>query len=662
MAAADIERDERVAQLLDEARRAGSTIRDADTLRHACPELADEVLRLRQTEELLQSAVNDWKHAAGDETVSSAAVGRANDTDPETQARGSVTENMPAQLSRYRILRRLGEGGMGAVYAAQDPQLQRTVAIKVPHFGGTTEKQQHSRRRFLREARSGAAVDHPNVCPIYDVGEHEGRPFVVMAFVDGDSLTDRMKKTPEVAATSGVLRSPDVRSAAALVAKIAAGLAAVHAHGIVHRDLKPSNILVRKKDGEPILTDFGLAQISAAADNLTADGMILGTPAYMSPEQADPRLGEVTGRSDLYSLGVILFEMVTGRRPFEGPMMQIMSQLSSSSAPPASQFRADLDPALDAIIARAMARNPADRFADAPAFAAALTAWLDGVASPTVTLVRDPAVETVTLPRHRQRTPYLVAAAAAIVVVGSLAVYWLRKDSQQTTPDGVLPGPAKTAAVVAPPAKLPPVRGAIDVRVWHKNEFDPSTEQLKHEGRKLNDPAALPMAPGDWLRIDVSLNRPAYCYVVWIDTEGRVTPLYPWLDDDWTQRPKTETPQDRLILPDQPGGGLAAAPLGPGPAGMETLLLLTRDDPLPVEFDLAGLIGQFPPQKAPNPRAAAWFENGVLVTKEVDRGPIRLDQARTIDNPVLQTQALLRTKLGDLFSYTRAVSFSNRGD
>jgi serine/threonine protein kinase len=223
---------------------------------------------------------------------------------PETVSARPADLPTTRQVGRYRVEYALGSGGMGAVYAADDPQLQRRIALKVPHFAGSPERQEQARRRFLREARSAAAVQHPNVCPIHDVGEHEGRPFVVLALIDGESLASRLERPP---------RYTD-REAVGLAIKIAAGLGAVHAHGIIHRDLKPGNILLRSKDGEPVLTDFGLAQSLDDQEKLTADGSVVGTPAYMAPEQADPTLGPVTARSDLYSLGVVLFEIRDGDR------------------------------------------------------------------------------------------------------------------------------------------------------------------------------------------------------------------------------------------------------------------------------------------------------------------------------------------------------------
>ncbi len=243
--------------------------------------------------------------------------------------------------------------------------------MKVPQFSGTGEKQTEMRQRFLREARAAAAVDHPFVCKIYDVGEQDGTPFVVMAFIEGPTLADRLTK----------FRRVSDRSAVAVTLRIAEALMAVHAHGIIHRDLKPANILM-PKDSTPILTDFGLAHIHAAPEHLTGEGAILGTPAYMAPEQVLTDLGAVTTRTDLYSLGVVMYQMLTSRLPLEGNAMQIIAMhVAQKLGPPASQLRPGLDPALDAILHRAMAYRPEDRYPDVAAFTLALKDWLKASAA-----------------------------------------------------------------------------------------------------------------------------------------------------------------------------------------------------------------------------------------------------------------------------------------
>src|SRR5262249_6361936 len=192
--------------------------------------------------------------------------------------------------------------------------------------------------RFQREARAAARVLwHPNVCPIFDVGVHEGQPYVVMALVEGESLAQRL-------AARG--RYEDVAEAAALIRQVLDGLAAIHARGIIHRDLKPASILL-ERDGRAVVTDFGLARPEAEAGQLTSEGVILGTPAYMAPEQAAGQSDRIGPWTDLYSLGVVLYQMLTGRLPFTGTVPAMLAQILRDEPPSPREFRPDLDAALE---------------------------------------------------------------------------------------------------------------------------------------------------------------------------------------------------------------------------------------------------------------------------------------------------------------------------
>jgi class 3 adenylate cyclase/predicted ATPase len=281
-------------------------------------------------------------------------------------------EALPERFGRYRVVGRLGAGGMGVVYRAHDDQLRRDVAVKAPHFPGGEAAGDAARLRFLREARAAASVRHPNVCPIYDVGEDAGRPYVVMALVEGESLGDRLRRQG---------RFEDPREAAALAAAVADALTAVHASGVVHRDVKPGNILLDRA-GTPLLSDFGLAHASDG-EHLTDPGTLLGTPAYMAPEQAAGDLGAVGAGSDQYSLAVVLYHLLTGRTPFEGSALSVIHQIATQPVPRLSQYRADLDAALERLLMKALARSPQERHASAADFAAALRAWRGQAAGAT---------------------------------------------------------------------------------------------------------------------------------------------------------------------------------------------------------------------------------------------------------------------------------------
>ena len=254
---------------------------------------------------------------------------------------------------------------MGTVYKAHDPQLNRIVALKLPRFDGPTQGRTLRVQRFQREARAAAGIRHLHVCPIYDVGEHEGQPYVVMAYIEGESLAARLARQG---------RYQDLRQAVDVIRQLLEALEEIHGHGLIHRDLKPSNVLFDEA-GRAILTDFGLARPAEESEGLTSEGVVLGTPAYMAPEQASGQPQSIGPWTDLYSLGVILYQMLTGRLPFEGPALKVMAQIVHESAPLPSSLRPDLDPAMEAIVRKAMVREPQGRYQSARQFSEALARW-----------------------------------------------------------------------------------------------------------------------------------------------------------------------------------------------------------------------------------------------------------------------------------------------
>ncbi len=270
-------------------------------------------------------------------------------------------KTVPEQFGRYRIVRELGRGGMGAVYLAIDGQLGRKVALKIPFFREVDAKE--AVERFYREARAMAMVQHANLCPVYDVGRHEEWHFLTMAFIDGQPLSKVLKETGFFS----------VNQAATLMKTVAIAVQKAHEAGIVHRDLKPANIMLNK-DGDPIIMDFGLARrkMSGEAD-LTQTGAVFGSPAYMAPEQVEANHNEIGPATDVYAMGVILYQMVTGKRPFQGSVMSIFGQIVSKVPEPPSKWRNDLPPELDAICLRALAKSPSQRHASAAIFAEELT-------------------------------------------------------------------------------------------------------------------------------------------------------------------------------------------------------------------------------------------------------------------------------------------------
>jgi len=254
-------------------------------------------------------------------------------------------------ISHYKIEQRIGEGGMGVVYKALDTRLDRPVALKF--LSQEYSREPHALERFRLEARAASALNHPQICTIYDIGEHEGQPFIVMEYLDGQSLKERIPTRP--------LTTEEVIE---ISIQISGALEAAHARGIVHRDIKPANIFLTKS-GQVKILDFGLAKLSkkdTAMDasttigSNTVAGTAVGTVAYMSPEQA--RAEEVDSRSDLFSLGVVLYEMATSQQAFSGPSVAMVydSILNREPTPPA-RFNTSIPNALDQAIQKALEKD-----------------------------------------------------------------------------------------------------------------------------------------------------------------------------------------------------------------------------------------------------------------------------------------------------------------
>ena len=289
---------------------------------------------------------------------------------------------------RYRVDRELGSGGMATVYLAQDLKHQRTVAIKVlrPELAASLGTE-----RFLREIEIAARLDHPHVLPLYDSGESDGLLFYVMPFVEGESLRDRMEREGQL----------PVDEAIRITREVADALSAAHRLGIIHRDIKPENILL--SGGHARVADFGIARAVTAAGGarLTSSGVAIGTPAYMSPEQAAGQ-ENLDARSDLYALGCVLYEMLAGETPHSGPTAQsIMVKRLTEPVPRISALRETVSPSLERVVHRVLAKAPADR----PASAVALIEELDRAAA---------AKEERTPSR---RVVWIAGAAVAIVAV-----------------------------------------------------------------------------------------------------------------------------------------------------------------------------------------------------------------------------------------------------
>jgi len=286
------------------------------------------------------------------------------------QASGQSAAAVPQKLGRFEIQSVLGAGAFGTVYRARDPVLNREVALKVPHVPKVapsatgSDKQDDSAARFLREAQAAAQLTHPNIVPIYDVGLADGQPFIASKYIAGQTL--------DAAIEAGGI---DIKQAAEIVRQLADALAYAHDAGVIHRDIKPANIML-DKNGQPHLMDFGLARLADEREKLTHDGSLLGTPAYMSPEQAGGESTvKVSSQSDQYSLGVVLYELLSGQRPFEGPVEVVIFNVLKVEPPSPRSIKPSIPRDLETVCQKATAKEAAARYGDCREFAKDLQRW-----------------------------------------------------------------------------------------------------------------------------------------------------------------------------------------------------------------------------------------------------------------------------------------------
>ena len=387
-------------------------------------------------------------------------------------------------VSHYEIVDRIGGGGMGVIYRARDLRLDRQVALKF--IAPELRRDSEARRRFQHEARAASALDHPNICTIHDIEEtDDGRSFIVMAAYEGGTLRDRIARGPLPPA-----------EALSLAEQVAAALAAAHAGGIVHRDVKPDNVFVTS-DGVVKLLDFGLSGSTEAG--MSGSGGLGGTAAYLSPEQARGRRGDA--RSDVWALGVVLCELLTGARPFQGVAPAEVVGRILADEPDLGALPQECLPGGEAVIARALAKDPAARFADAGEFLEALRAWREELRRATESA------------RWKRRRTWLVGGAAGVIILAAGIARWI--GATGTAPPGAAP-----LVAAAPGAHVlwvddDPVNNAPFIRDLEARGVTVTTAVSTEEGLRLYDPAV------HWLVLS-DMGRPEGVNQEFIPTAGLV--------------------------------------------------------------------------------------------------------------------------------------------
>jgi hypothetical protein len=516
---------------------------------------------------------------------------------------------LPPCIGKYRVVARLGGGGQGEVFRAVHPDLpERDVVIKWGRRLPAPIQQ-----RLLAEARTLARLEDPGLVRVYDVGEQEGRPFLVLEHVEGRSLHQEVRQP---------LRS--TREAARLAVQLAAILSRVHGEGVLHLDLKPANVLIETA-GRVRLIDFGLAWREEAYGLGAAGCLLGGTVAYMAPEQArgdEKRIGPWT---DVFGLGAVLYELLTGRPPYQNQPGGLTAgeQARQGLVVPPRQINPRVPRALERICLKALAKEPEQRYASAAEMERALRGHL----------------------RRRFLTAAilgvvgLAAAVVLLVVAGAFGLWSL--------PRPATPGPA--AAPLALHLNLSAAKKGNDQRLFALDELN-----------------VLPLRAGDGLRIEARSSRPAYFYALNMDAEGKVWPMYPWRNDDWEDVPEEE-PRDFFSIPAAGKGD--AARLRAGPSGVESVVVLARETRLTAgERDLLRKsLGEWPKEQGAFDPLRGVVNIGVDEFRFGDardreeRGAIALDQPVVLKDPVLRLRRLLQEDVRSLGVASRGVCYNFQG-
>ncbi len=556
------------------------------------------------------------------------------------------------RLGKYEVVAVVGKGAFGTVFKAYDKQLRRMVALKV--LKRSVAENATARRRFIREARAGATISHANVVTIFAVEEMDDLPLLVMEFVSGRTLRERIRMRPRL----------DLIEIVRISAQIALGLAAAHGQGVVHRDVKPSNVLLENGVERVKLSDFGLATCTVDNVDLTSGNLAVGTPAYMAPEQANA--GIVDGRADLFGLGCVIYAMVTGDSPFlEKTSWATSRKIVEWDPPRLNEVDPQIPTALSDIVARLLQKEAADRY---------------GTAAEVAQLLNDQLIamnQLGPLESTRRHWSDRGLHASSFAGIGLLAVTLLAivgialSNSQRTsavTPritraqdhdisNGVSDTPARHSSPAEYPlatneealttANLAP---ALELSVWQSGNS-------ARQGRSVRERGTLPISDQDGLRVDVRLRSALYAHLLWIDAQGELYPVYPWRPGEWNGAAEAQPQPVRSISLPEPSD--VAWP-NSGTAGMETLVLLASPDPPDASLDFHELLADFPRIPISEDRKLFEFDQDGRLWEELDRSP-KFSQSTPIGDHVQQTTQFIRQRLAPHFSVVRVLRFANQG-
>ena len=559
-------------------------------------ELVEAEYQLRQQQEPLLKTVEYWQRFPNQHKLLRQIF-------PDS----SMTETLiysPEQFGRYSILQTLGEGAMGTVFLAEDQELKRQVALKFPKF--SEYENGETLERFYQEARSAASLQHPNICPIFDIGIINEKHYISMGYIEGKPLSEYIGKSQPFPQSEVVK----------IIRTLAIALQEAHNQGVIHRDLKPANIMIDKK-GDPVIMDFGLArQIdSENKSRLTQPLQVIGSPAYMSPEQMQDS-ATVGPSSDIHSLGTTFYQLLTGLLPFRGSSSEVRQQVLFEEPTPPSEICKEADPVLEQICLQMIHKQISQRPTSMQEVADELNKWL---------MQNDPETKT-----KRLTWTALVAVSVLLLAV----VYFAFNNSSGSI-------------------KVKPANSVLDVLVWNPDSTTRRRQPLFAGG-------ALPVQPEDKIRVEARLSGDMYAYVIWIGCEGDATPLYPWNPADWSIISKKQLPVRSISLPADSTAGWSVT----GPTGTETILLLERKTPLPDNVDLQKLFAGLPKLSEPlrSQQSMIYLADGRLLMSEMDkdRGLNTIDVS--LNDSVLERQQQIYKMLKPHFEKIMSVSFTHQAE